>query len=383
MSSRNVTRSSVRRAAASATVVLLVTGMGVMAGGGTASAAVGKPVPIASGLSNPRQMAFGPSGALYVALAGSGRLHAVHVGGCATDPEGGVSCVGDTGGVERIGSPSTAAAGAGKRVQWGLFSIADKGAGSADPPGSAAVGLDAISFAPDGTEWGIITPAPPAALNHMPTWVQREAGHLVRISNGVVFPVANIAAYSLAHPNAGHSPDTDPYGVLAFNDRVYVADAANDRIYMVKNGVITTIHVFPHRTGDGSNGSFDTVPTSLATDGTHLFVGTLGSFIPGKAKVYEMTMSGHVTRTISGLSQVTSVAVTSSRVVYATEIFGGQQAPFDSHGAPNGRLVRIRPDGEHSSIAVPLPGGVATRGGHVYVSVFSIAVGAGAVWRLQ
>ena len=353
---------------------------------GTASStAASAPVKIAKGLSNPRQMAFSPGGALYVALAGSGRLHAKHPGGCAGSTEQGVSCVGDTGGIERVGSPGSAAAGAGRQVQYGLLSIADKGNGAQDPPGSAAVGLDAVSFAPNGTEWGIITIAPPGTLNNMPSWVKNESGRLVRFtSRGTVIPVANVGAFSLKHPTKGHAVDSDPYGVLALNDRVFIVDAAADTLLQwTKSGGLRIIHAFPHRNGNGSDGSFDTVPTSLATDGKHLFVGTLASFEPKQAKVYEMTFSGKVVKTWSGLDQVTSVAVDSSGNIYATEIFGGQQGPFDSKGNPNGLLVVLHKDGRKTAQRVPLPGGVAVRNGHLYVSVFSVAAGLGQVWRIR
>jgi hypothetical protein len=371
-----------KRACSAAFVSLIaLTSLGVGTG---SSLAASSPVPIAKGLANPRQIAFSPSGGLFVALAGSGRYHAKHPGGCATDPEGGIACAGDTGGIERVVSPGSASAGAGRRVQFGLFSIADKG-GPGDPAGSAAVGLDAVSFAPNGTEWGIITAAPPSALKGLPSSVKNGVGHLVRISSGgTVHPVVNVANFSLKHPTNGHSPDTDPYGVLAFNDRVYVADAAADTLLeWTAKGGLRIIHAFPHRNGDGSDGSFDTVPTSIATDGKHLFVGTLASFIPGQAKVYELTMGGKVVKTYAGFSQVTSTAVDEHGNIYVTEIFGGQEAPFDSAGKPNGLVVEAHTNGKRTSKRVPLPGGIAARNGHLYVSVFSITRDQGAVWRLR
>ena len=367
----------------SAALVAALTLTGLAAGTAT-SVASSAPVPIAKGLSNPRQMTISPNGNLYVALAGSGRLHAKHPGGCGGSPEEGIQCAGDTGGIERILGPGSAASGAGRQVQFGLMSVADKGSGAQDPAGSAAVGLDAVSFAPNGTEWGIITIIPPALLNNEPSWVKNENGRLVRFtSNGTVIPVVNVGAFSRAHPTAGHVVDSDPYGVLAFNDRVYVVDAAADTLLeWTQSKGLRIIHAFPHRNGDGSDGSFDTVPTSLATDGTHLFVGTLASFVPHQAKVYELTMAGKVVKTYGGFDQITSVAVDQGNI-YLTEIFGGKQGPFDSSGNPNGLVIEIHKNGTKTGKRVPLPGGVAARNGHLYVSVFSIAAGLGQVWRIR
>jgi hypothetical protein len=349
---------------------------------GPAASAAGGPTALATGLANPRQITFGPDGALYVAVAGSGAYRAAHAGHCSTSPEIGTVCPGDTGGVVRVPSPGTAAAGSGRRVLAGLLSIADKG-GHGAPAGGQAVGLDSVTFASDGTEYGIFTYVPPAALSGLPEWVRNEDGKLVSIRGGVVRVVADIGHYGITHPNPGHAPDSDPYGVLAAYGRIYVVDAANNTLLAVENGRIRTLRVFPYRHGNGSDGSFDTVPTSIATDGKgHLYVGTLGSFAPGAARVYVLDRRGRLLRVIRHLDQVTGVAVGPGGTVYVSEIFGGQQGPFDKAGRPTGRIVSIRPDGTRFNRYAPHPGGVAVRGGHLYVSVFSVSPTLGKVIRL-
>src|SRR5688572_25887205 len=74
---------------------------------------------IASGLDNPRGLAFGADGALYVAEAGRGGTSAL----CAPDPGTGANrCYGPTGAVTRI-----TGIGAQQRVVTGLPSIAPAG----------------------------------------------------------------------------------------------------------------------------------------------------------------------------------------------------------------------------------------------------------------
>lgn len=370
--------------AAAASVMATVPAAAAVATAGTTAGPTKAPVALADQLRNPRQLAFAPDGSLYAAIAGSGSWHSRDHGGCGPGPEGPTVCAGDTGGILRVAKPGGAAAGTGRLVLRHVLSIGDQGAAN-DPPGSSAVGLDAVSFAPNGTEYAIVTFAPPPLLKGLPKSVQTEAGKLVRITKrGKVQPLADVAGYSLNHPEADHAPDTDPYGILALNRRVFIADAANDTLLQWRHGKLTTVRVFPYRHGDGSDGSYDTVPTSLATDGKHLYVGALGSMIPGHASVYELGFGGKVIRQIPGLSQVTAVAANRHGQVWVAELFGGQSGPIDSNGRPTGLIVRIDPNGKTRTLThLPAPGGVAVGHGHLYASTWSVSPTTGAVVRLH
>ena len=90
--------------------------------GGSAAASVRPSVAatkttVVSGLDNPRDLAFGGDGKLYVAEAGHGGT------ACFTIPQQGKNCVGFTSGVSRINIAGKSAA----RVLSGLFSIASPG----------------------------------------------------------------------------------------------------------------------------------------------------------------------------------------------------------------------------------------------------------------
>ncbi len=334
------------------------------------AAGSGGPVPIAEHLNNPRQMTFGPDGSLFVAEAGSGAVNATVRGRCFSGPEG-TACPGNTASITAVHRPGTAGADSGQRVVTGLLSLAGR-------DGSFAVGLDAIDFAPDGKLFGIITAAPPG----LPRSLARQAGEaLTGLRGDRPVTVADIAAYSFAHPNPGHEADSDPYGIAAVGPKIYVVDAANNTLLKVtREGRISTLHVFPYR--HGSNG-FDTVPTSVVVgpDGM-LYVGTLASFVPGAAKVYVINPdTGHVVRTIDGLTTVSAVAVGANGTVYAAELFAG--CPPDDSSCTPGRVVVIPRHGDRHEIEVPLPGGVAVHQGHLYVSVLAVVPGGGAVWRLR
>jgi len=335
-----------------------------------AAAGSGGPVPIAEHLNNPRQITFGPDGSLFVAEAGSGAVNATVRGRCFAGPEG-TACPGNTASITAVHRPGTAGADSGERVVTGLLSLAGR-------DGSFAVGLDAIDFAPDGKLFGIIAAAPPG----LPRSLARQAGQvLTGLRGDRPVTVADIAAYSFAHPNPGHEPDSDPYGIAAMGSTTYVADAANNTLLKVtRDGRISTLHVFPYR--HGSNG-IDTVPTSVVVGPDHmLYVGTLASFVPGAAKVYVVNPdTGRVVRTIDGLTTVSAVAVGANGTVYAAELFAG--CPPDDHSCTPGRIAVIPQRGERHEIEVPLPGGVAVHEGHLYASVLAIVPGGGAVWRLR
>jgi hypothetical protein len=322
-------------------------------------------VTVADSLHNPRQMAFGPDGSLYVAEAGSGQLNATDTSGqCVNGPEG-PSCAGNTSSITVIQQPADHDSSA-SRLVTGLLSLAA-------PDGSGAVGLDAVSLSGSGRLYGIMTYSDPAGL---PQSVADQNGKLLRFRrDGSFAPVADIGSESLANPQSGHDPDSDPYGVLALHGKVFVADAANNTLLSVEDGDISTLATFEFRPQD----AFDGVPTSIAAHDDKLYVGQLSSLEPGQAKVTVFDRWGNVVDTLADLSSVTGVAVASNGDVYATELFTGE--PFNSPGA----LVKIPADGgSRTTTPLPAPGGVAVdHQGNVYVSINSVSPDQGAVIRLS
>ncbi|UDY35827.1 ScyD/ScyE family protein [Dermatobacter hominis] len=320
------------------------------------------PVTVASNLHNPRQIAVGPFGTLAVAEAGTGQVGASDTSiPCGEGPEG-PACVGDTGSVTAIFGAWTHRPVA-TRVVKGLLSVAA-------PDGSAATGVDAVTFGPWGSLSGIMT-AVPADL---PPKLARQNGQVLRFTPWGPQPVADIASFSLSHLLPGNLPETDPYGILATRHGTYVADAAANTLLRVSNhGNISIVKAFEVRANDG----YDGVPTSIAEHDGNLYVGQLSSLEPGLAKVTVLRPDGKVLKVYDGLSSVTGVAVAKNGDVYATELFTGE--PFNSPGA----LVKISArTGARTVTELPAPGGVAVGGGSAYVSINSVSPTDGAVIRL-
>ena len=104
----------------------VVSALLVAAAGQAASKAAPQVDVIATGLNNPRGIAFSPDGRLYVAEAGRGGN-----GNCITTGDGQQACYGETGAITRI---DTLGVSAPERVVTGLPSIAPAGGfGRADP----------------------------------------------------------------------------------------------------------------------------------------------------------------------------------------------------------------------------------------------------------
>jgi hypothetical protein len=353
---------------ATAAAVAASTSLSGVAAAAPAKAAAPPWTTVAAGLNNPRQLTFDAKGNLYVAEAGTGKLHATdQSGGCAAGPEG-QSCAGNTASVTRIKNPAGMASS--RRVVKGLLSFAG-------PDGSGATGVDAVSVAPQsGDIWAIETWGPPKAIK-LPKSVAKQNGRLIEIDKGGKIDLHfDVASYSLTHQIAGHEPDSDPYGLLRINGTSYVADAAANVVYQIDAwDHLKTVATFNSR----PTLRRDAVPTSIAYAGGKFYVGQLGSLIPGAGKITVFNSSWSGLKAYTGLSSVTSVAVAKNGDIYATELFTG--APFASAGA----LVKIPANGTPwVSTPLPTPGGVAVDAwGHVYVSINSVLPGGGSVIRLN
>lgn len=322
---------------------------------------------LVSGLDNPRQISFTRDGRVVIAQAGHGSYHKAN---CAGPPKN-QTCVGLTGKVTVYAHGKT------HDVMTGLLS----GAG---PDGSFAVGSDGASKRLGGTFKAIITYAPPDAF---PQGIpgKRQAGKLLaRRGQTKHAVVANIARFEARHDPDGEGVDSNPYSTLALRGQTLVADAAGDYIASVRHGRVRLWATLPEY-----GKRVDAVPTvvSLGGDG-HVYVGELHSEQPGAAKVWEYDRHGNVLGSWGHFTTVSGVARTRDGTLYVSELFAG--CGSDPNCTP-GRVVRVSPNGDRTSLKVPFPAGVAARGGRVLVAAFSTApakglggdpTASGQLWRL-
>lgn len=345
-----------------------------------ALADIGDARTIASGLSNPRGIAFAPNGALYVAENGRGGP-----GPCILSPvqppppaPPALRCYGETGAISRI-LPH----GGVKRVVTGLPSLVlDNGTAEGGPGRLSFHGMTAYVTMTLGGDPTVVRPAVGGKGELF--------GKLLRVApSGQYHAVADVAAHEANLNPAGGAVDSNPYGVLAQPGRRVVADAgANALIEALANGRTRTLALPPALTGGR-----EAVPTSVAEgpDGA-LYVGLLTGFPfnQGTASVLRIASDGSTMETFAtGLTAVVDVAFDAGGALYVLETASGHPGPFPPGppmpGLGSGRLKRQCP-GETPELlldGLTFPGGVAIGpDGDAYITNFGTSATLGEVLRL-
>lgn len=338
---------------------------------------------IATGLDNPRHLAIGPDGSLYVAEAGLG---------AGNEADGVQEGLGFTGSLTVVERPASARP-TQHRLLTGLVSAAMVEEEGGDPEAIGADGLGFASRAHDAPMYVSFGGHGPAGLGLLVEYA----------SDGSATTVADVGAASIDwtgdHADLWEEfPDANPYGVLAIPGHLYVVDAAANTLNEVMpDGDVDVLAYFPNYADIG--GIRDAVPTCVAQgpDGA-LYVGTLAlaerfAMGPGQALVYRVdpaetdpddlnTILSVATVWADGFDTISACTFSPSGDFYATEMFGGQGFA--------GRVVRVpfdHPDQKQrfGEGEVVLPTGIAAGVGGVYVSSFgsSTEAGAGQVVRFR
>ena len=342
---------------------------------------------VVNGLDNPRGVAFGPEGALYIAQAGSGGD-----GPCGPGPKG-TRCYGETGAISRY-DPAT---GAFEDVVTGLPSLAT------EDGHMFAIGPNDLSLHGRGNLFFTI------GFGGNPTTRQTVFGpagaNLAQVAratpNGKWRLVSDLGRFEAARNPTGDEVDSNPYGILALAGKQVVTDAgANALLEIRANGAIAPLATFPDRTVDappvlglppGTQLPMDTVPTSVAVapDGSY-YVGQLTGFpFPvGGANIYRVPAKGGTPQVVaSGFTHIIDLTFGPDGSLYVVEIAkNGLLAAFVGNDW-TGALIRIAPDGTRTELVpgvLTAPGGVAVgKDGALYVTNNSVFSGTGEVIRIR
>jgi hypothetical protein len=324
---------------------------------------------VASGFDNPRGLAFGDEGRLYVAEAGKGGPTCVPGG-----PEGAV-CPGLTSAISVITE-----GGAHHRIVSGLASVSGEG-------GFFATGADGLSWHEEGGLSTIMTSCPqqvdelpPGVDPSVLAKVKAQAGQVVKVEgDGEFETTAGVGAFdwdwSLSHKSLvpGQFPDCNPYGILAGEHDQWVVDAATNTLdHVTSDGDIEIVAFFPNPPAS------DAVPTCLdrGPDGA-LYIGELtgGGNPPGSSRVWRVdTHKEHPTPTVwaTGLTAVTGCGFADGSF-YATEF---STLGLDNAAPGTGAVVRV-PAHSKSPIVVAdglsFPNGFAANDDSIYVSNWSVS----------
>jgi len=336
----------------------------------------GGPATVASGLDNPRGLAFGSDGSLYVAEAGRGGA-----GPCFPGPEGGEVCFGDTGAVTRISHGHV------RQVVTGLPSIAA-------PDGGNAIGPSDVSADRGRAYFTVGLGADPALRAQLPPLAAQASGWLLRDAARGWRQIADIAGFeATANPDGG-LPDSNPQSLLATHGGFLVADAGGNSLVRVSpNGRVSTVATFPDQLVDappmlglppGTKIPSQAVPTSVVRgpDGAY-YVGTLTGFpfAPGSARVFRVVPGQAPTVYAGGFTNIIDLAFGQDRKLYVLEIAHNGLLSGDETGA----LIRVGRDGARKIVAsdgLTSPAGLAIKGRSAYVSNCGTCAGTGSVVRL-
>jgi hypothetical protein len=326
---------------------------------------------VASGFDNPRGLAFGEDGQLYVAEAGRGGRNCTKEPG----PDGQPECPGLTGAISVITK-----GGAPKRIVTGLASISG-------PGGFGATGADGLSRSEEGGLYTIMTSCPQQAaglLDLLPSKSDQAAfssqvGQVMKVKdNGKVKAIAGVGKFdwvwSLDPLNQnGQFPDCNPYGILAGEHDQWVVDAATNTLdHVSSDGTIEIKAVIPPPP------SSDAVPTCLdrGPDGA-LYIGQLtgGGNKPGAASVWRYDIrKGALDKEpwATGLTAVTGCGFVDGEF-YATEF---STLGFESFAPFTGAVVKVAKDRKSVKLVaggLSFPNGFAGTEGSIYVSNWSIS----------
>ena len=338
-------------------------------------AAAAAPEPVMTGLDNPRGLAWGPEGALYVAEAGKGGP-----GVCVPLPDGpGVRCYGTTGAISRLWH------GQQERVVTGLPSLAGQ------PAGDTATGPQHISFQGRGGLYVTIGCGCNKATATGQLLDGLGFGYLLHVpASGNPNALTDIAGYEASANPDGAQIDSNPYGLLALPGHRLVADAGgNSLLDVAANGDVSTIATFPRVAPPGPFGLRDAVPTDVVAgpDGAY-YVSTLTGFpfTANSATVYRVVPGQAPTAYAWNLTMLTDLAFAADGSLYVLQhasAIPGVGFPFAGPGA----VRKLQPGGGGTStlVADGLPratGLVTGDDGALYVSVNGASAGNGAVWRI-
>ena len=350
---------------------------------------------IAEGLVNPRGVAVGDDGTLYVSEAGLGGDEVVTPRGAPEEaPQ-----VATPDAVAVEATPAEATEGeAGPPLTRGttgqITQVTTDGTQSVLATGLASysegVGPSGLVVA-DGQVWVAIGGAG-VALGLEPLETEDT---VVRIdpASGEATVVAGLASYEIENNPDRTDINQNLYGMdLGTDGRLYVADPGGNALYAVDpaTGEAAFVAVVPTLSAlTGATPEADparerqSVPTGVGVgaDGA-VNVALLSEAWPAAApNVVRLAEDGSFESVASGLTGVVDLAAAADGALYATQIWSG----FDGDVPLPGSVERILPDGSTETVldGLFLPHGVAVDGaGNLYVTVNSIAFGPEAAGQL-
>jgi glucose/arabinose dehydrogenase len=365
-------------AAAASLALLAAAGAGAAPRQAAPAVALAPHTVIAHGLINPRGLAFGPDGALYVAEAGSGGTLATTAADCQQVPVPiGPDSAGFTSRILRVGA-------------HGRLAIAAAGLPStrSSTPGGDTLGIADVRFL-HGRLYALSSGA---GCSH--GLIGTSNALLLVRNDGSTSQVADLSAFLHANPPADDEfelndwePDGTWYSMVAAGDGFDAAEPNHQEIdHIALDGSVTRL-LDMSRVSQRQRRWIG--PTSLSRHGGALYFGALGPFplAPGTDAIWRLGRGGRLTRVATGLSAVLATAWDASGHLYALESMTQPGFPTPAQ-LGSGRVVRVAADGRLTTVVdgLSFPSAM-TFGpdGALYISNlgFGATPGSGEIWRVD
>ncbi|MCW3003559.1 MAG: hypothetical protein JWQ20_2857 [Conexibacter sp.] len=371
----------------SAPRLLMLVGASILALAAPASAA--RVDRIATGLDNPRHLAFGANNNLYVAESGRGGS-----GPCFPGPEQSPVCVGATGAVTVIRPQRQQ-----RRVVRGLASFANQGTGA------EAIGPHGIFV--DGSNRVLITNGGPTEANRDQLAAQNpvaaQFGRVLRLQrNGRVQRLLDVWGFERDNnPDAqvaNPMVDSNAVDVLSQDGRLVVADAGgNSLLRTTRTGRLRVLSLFPNQTVANPMPPppeipMQAVPTGVVTGprGDYFMTQLTGFPFPvGAANVFRIDRrTGRSTVFASGFTNLMDLTFDRRGTLWVLEI--DHDSLFPPAGpSTDGAIFSVNRRGQKRQLSLPAgtltsPGGItAGSDGALYVTNKGTAAGGGEVLRIR
>jgi len=250
---------------------LVLSGLTVLVASAPAAAATYITSVVATGLNNPRGLAFGPDGALYIAEAGFNDA---------------VPAPGDTFAYSMNGSITQVMGSMQTRIVTGLPTIYNSLMDDVTGPQD-------IVFSSNGTGYVVVGLGADPAIRPAGSLL----GHVLSFTpDGSYADFADVSAFEAMNNPAGGPVDSNPYHLAASSGGLLVTDAgANTVTSFSATGDGSLVAAFPSRFIGQPAPASDSVPTGVTVgpDGT-IYVAELTGFpfTPGAAQIYSIAPDG-------------------------------------------------------------------------------------------
>jgi hypothetical protein len=366
---RTPLRSACRGLVAGALILIPFAGSGFGAARAQSPAALPPNAAVfAAGLNNPRGLAFGPDGLLYVAEAGTGGSRST-VGFCQQAPApAGPYKGGMTSRISKIGPNGT------------RITVADKLPSDQMSPknGNLVSGAAAVTFM-GGALYALFSGA---GCSH---GLSGTANGVIRVgAKGSWTPVADLSDFLAHNPVANPDPeDAEPdgtwYSLVAAHGAFYATEPNHQQILRITPAGAATRLVDFSTIYPGAQNWYG--PTAMTYDHGKLYVGFLTTFpiVVGASNISQVSLAGQVHVVAAGLTAVAGVAYHQGGL-YVLEMTSVPGMPGPTW-AGQGKVVRVTPAGALQTVATGLTLPTAmTFGpdGALYVSNLGFGTPAGA-----